>query len=136
MSKHREYADLFKDMIEKIQEKIELKALILFGSRGRGENTEFSDYDIFIIGNFSENYFQRVRNVLDFTPDVSVDVFCYTSEEFDEMFNSYKLIAIDAIGEGIVLFGEEFIRPYMEKHADFIRRGMKKLTCTLIPPLN
>jgi len=135
MSKNRDYANLFKDMIEKIQEEIELKALILFGSRGRGDNTKFSDYDIFIIGDFSENYFQRVRNVLDFTPDVSVDIFCYTPEEFDEMFNSYKLIAIDAIGEGIVLFGEEFINPYKEKHADFVRRGMKKLTCTLIPPL-
>ncbi len=131
-----ELDELFKEMIQKIEIKLDLKAVIVFGSRTRGNAHYYSDYDIVIIANFKESFFKRSDWIIEITPDVSTDIFCYTPEEFELLFNDYHLTAIDSIGEGIVLFGEEFINPYKVRYQDFIRRGMKKTNCVLIPPKN
>ncbi|HUY00555.1 MAG TPA: nucleotidyltransferase domain-containing protein [Candidatus Deferrimicrobium sp.] len=126
--------ELFKDLIQKIQQKIKLHAVILFGSRAKGDAKFYSDFDLVIIGDFKIPFFERIKWVLWETPSVPVDVFCYTPEEFDKMFNSYHLTAIDAIGEGLVLFGQDFVQPYKIKYQEFVQHGMRKTECTLIPP--
>jgi len=40
---------LFSDMIKKIQDKVLLKAFILFGSQARGEATDESDVDVLVV---------------------------------------------------------------------------------------
>jgi len=123
-------------MIRGISQRIRLDAVILFGSRARGDATLQSDYDIVVIGDFHEQFLDRLEWVLDYTPHVPTDVFCYTPAEFEKMFSTYRLTAIDAVGEGIVLFGGAFIRPFKARYADFVRRGLHKTTCTLVPPSN
>ena len=134
MNTEQETFSIFNDMIRALQSHVELKAVILFGSRARGTFHKYSDHDLVIIGDFTGPYFDRLGWVMDLTPDVSVDLFCYTPSEFEQMFKTYRLTAIDAIGEGIVLFGEAFISPYKKRHAEFVRRGMRKTSCVLIPP--
>jgi hypothetical protein len=134
MDPSNDISNLFSVMIQKIQEKIDLYAVILFGSRARSDAKYYSDFDIVIIGNFDMPYIERIKWVLWYTPAVPVDIFCYTPEEFDSMFYSYQLIAIDAIGEGIILYGEDFIKPYKIQYKRFIEHGMRKTPCTLIPP--
>ena len=126
--------ELFSEMIHKIQEKITLYAFILFGSRARGDAKFYSDFDIVIIGDFKMAYIERTKWVLWISPPVPIDVFCYTPEEFDKLFHSFQLTAIDAIGEGIVLYGEKFIDPYKSQYEKFLQHGMRKTSCTLIPP--
>jgi len=134
MDPSNDISNLFSVMIQKIQEKIDLYTVILFGSRARSDAKYYSDFDIVIIGNFDMPYIERIKWVLWYTPAVPVDIFCYTPEEFDSMFYSYQLIAIDAIGEGIILYGEDFIKPYKIQYKRFIEHGMRKTPCTLIPP--
>jgi len=129
-----DYSNLFLDMIEKIQEKIVLRAIILIGSRARGDAKYYSDFDIVVIGDFDMPYIERIKWVLWHSPSVPVDIFCYTPEEFNTMFYSYQLIAIDAIGEGVILYGEDFIKPYKLEYKKFVEHGMRKTPCTLIPP--
>ena len=134
MKSKKKYLGLFERMIKGIQERVTLNAIILFGSQARGTAHKYSDYDILVVADFQEEYWDRTSWVVDFTPDISVDLFCYTPSEFDQMFNAFRLTPIDAIGEGIVLFGEEFIAPYKAMYEIFLTNGMRKTNCVLIPP--
>jgi predicted nucleotidyltransferase len=125
---------LFSDMIQAVQKRTDLKAVILFGSRARGTPNKYSDYDLVLIGDFKEKFAERRDWVRKLAPLVSMDLFCYTPREFEQMFHSYRLTAIDAIGEGIVLHGEDFVAPFKQKYAEYVDRGMRKTSCALIPP--
>ncbi|MDY6965087.1 MAG: nucleotidyltransferase domain-containing protein, partial [Halobacteriota archaeon] len=74
-------------MIGKINEKFGTKKNLLLGSRARGDNLESSDFDMLIASeNFENNYFReiiiRVYELLVDPPNV--EVWCYTSSEFEE----------------------------------------------------
>ncbi|NMC07566.1 MAG: nucleotidyltransferase domain-containing protein [Candidatus Lokiarchaeota archaeon] len=134
MTVKNEALDLFGEMIATLRMRIELKAVILFGSRAKGTAREHSDYDIVIIGEFKENYIKRMEWVITIAPFVPLDLFCYTPAEFEAMFKAFKLTQIDAIGEGVVLFGDEWVQPYKERHAVLVEQGMRKSDFVLIPP--
>jgi len=126
---------LFDDMIREVQKRTDLKAVILFGSRARGTPNKYSDYDLVFIGDFKEQFADRRDWVRKLAPFVSMDLFCYTPSEFEQMFNSYRLTAIDAIGEGIVLHGEDFVAPFKQKYAEYVDRGLVLTTNDDSPPL-
>jgi predicted nucleotidyltransferase len=134
MNSKAKFLKIFGKLIGEIKSRVPLKTVILFGSYARGTAHKFSDYDLVIIADFQEEYFDRSAWIIKIAPFVSMDLFCYTSEEFEMLFSSYNLTAIDAIGEGIILFGEDYVTPYSVRYADFIRRGMRKTQCVLIPP--
>lgn len=134
MNSKATFLTMFGEMIEDIKEHVPLKAVILFGSHARGTAHKYSDFDILIIADFQEDYFDRSVWISEYTPFVSIDLFCYTPEEFERLFSSFGLTAIDAIGEGIVLFGEDYVAPYKLRYTDLIHRGMRKTKCVLIPP--
>jgi predicted nucleotidyltransferase len=130
-----EALELFGDMIAAIQARIDLKAVILFGSRARGTAQAYSDYDLVIIGDFKDKYLARLEWVIQLAPFMPVDLFCYTPQEFEVMFQAFRLTPIDAVGEGVVLLGDDWVRPYKERHAILVEHGMRKTDCVLIPPL-
>jgi hypothetical protein len=66
---------------------------------------------------------------------VALDLFCYTPQEFETMFISYNLTTIDAIGEGIALYGADFFQKYHDLYNEFVKHGMRKSKCALYPPL-
>jgi predicted nucleotidyltransferase len=134
MNSKEVYMGIFEKMINETKGRVSLKAVVLFGSYARGTAHKYSDFDILIIADFREEYFDRSAWIGQYTPFISIDLFCYTPDEFEHLFKTYGLTAIDAIGEGIVLFGEDYIRPYKDRYDDFIRRGMRKTKCVLIPP--
>lgn len=129
------YKTLFAEMITKLQQRITLNAVILFGSRARGDFIQKSDYDIVVVGAFQDPYFERLEWVGRLAPNVALDLFCYTPQEFETMFNSYNLTPIDAIGEGIALYGEDFFLKYHIRYKEFVKHGMRKSKCALYPPV-
>ncbi|MBD3195984.1 MAG: hypothetical protein GF317_13065 [Candidatus Lokiarchaeota archaeon] len=134
MDKKSELKNLFSQMIRKLQKRINLMAFIIFGSRAKGNALHFSDYDIVIIGDFQEDYMERSEWIVHIAPMVPVDLFCYTPEEFNKLFNRYNLTAIDAIDEGIFLEGENYLQKFVDKLEFFKNRGLKKEGHILIPP--
>ncbi|MEM2021451.1 MAG: nucleotidyltransferase domain-containing protein [Zestosphaera sp.] len=50
--------------IKRIVNSFRVDALILFGSRARGDYKPWSDYDILIIADFKERYSDRMRKIL------------------------------------------------------------------------
>jgi predicted nucleotidyltransferase len=134
MAKDKEFRELFQEMIQSIENKIELHAFILFGSRARGNALPHSDYDVLIIGDFEKKYLSRSQWVIKCAPLIPMDIFCYTEDEFNQLFHQYNLTAIDAVDEGIILRGHEFMNKYEKKLAFFKEKGMKKGDHILYPP--
>jgi len=60
MSEQEKAEFLFTDLIKSISDRIRLDAVILFGSRAKGTAHQFSDYDLVIIGDFTEAYRDRL----------------------------------------------------------------------------
>jgi hypothetical protein len=129
-----EYSTLFQPMIDALEDVMEINAVILFGSRARGDALPHSDYDVVVIGNFTQTYFNRLDIVGRLAPPVAIDLFCYTPREFEAMFESYNITAIDSIGDGIVLHGHEFVGSYKERYDSFVQHGMRKGRAVLYPP--
>ena len=134
MPANKDTAELFGPFITNLKARVQVQAVILFGSRARGDAGQFSDYDLLIIADFKEPYQRRREWVIRLAPLVSIDLFCFTPAEFESLFNDLEITAIDAVGEGVVLFGEPFVEPFKAKHTDLVVRGMKKTDCVLLPP--
>ena len=134
MDKKENLSNLFSQMIEKVEERIDLIAFIVFGSRAKGNALPYSDYDIVIIGDFEEKYLDRSKWIVHLTPEVPIDLFCYTPTEFETLFNQYNITAIDAINDGIFLRGERHLQKYLEKLRFFKKNGLRKEGNLLIPP--
>jgi predicted nucleotidyltransferase len=132
------YMELFSDMVQKIRVKTKLYAVILFGSRGRGNPHQHSDYDVIVIADFQieyENYFDRLYWISSLAPQLPIDLFCYTPKEFETMFSEYRITAMDAMEDGIVLWGDDFIQSYKKRYEAYKTHGLRREKCVLIPPI-
>ena len=89
--------------IRKIEEDFSPARIILFGSRARGDCHKDSDYDLIIVADSFKkmNFHDRAASIYHIKRiPVSVDVICYTPEEF--AIQSKQLgIVNQALKEGI-----------------------------------
>jgi predicted nucleotidyltransferase len=86
------------------ERKEEIEFVILFGSRARGDWLVGSDYDLFI--GLSINDKRRlIERIIDFTsPDKNIEVFPYSKEEWERMFNEFHPLFLDVLEYGVVLW--------------------------------
>lgn len=90
-----------------IEEKFAPKHFILFGSRVNGTPHEWSDIDAIIVSDAFDKDRRLGRSaifkdVID--PDVAMDIFCYTPEEFDDLRSGAGIgVIADACREGVWL---------------------------------
>ena len=121
------------DFISKIKKGFDLTCVILFGSRARGDYTQFSDVDLIIIGKFSEKFLDRPLKLLaKNNSPYNFEIFCYTQLEFDLMFKRGNALILDAIYEGIPLEGRKFFNLYKERMKLLQKQGLKRSNCTWI----
>jgi len=66
-----------------------VKQVILFGSHARGTATRKSDYDIIIIQDSAERFFDRYNSFNDLYPilDNNADILIYTPSEWESVKN-------------------------------------------------
>ncbi len=84
MKSLNKWQTLFQSMINQVKSEINLNMVILFGSQGRDEATRYSDYDILLVGDFKGSFIERSDWVIKSAPLLSLDLFCYKTEEFEE----------------------------------------------------
>ena len=90
----------FKNVISK---KIDVRKVILFGSRAREDFREDSDFDVIVVSDEFEGVksYKRAPDMYRaWNVDYSVDFVCLTSEEFEKMKNRPTIIKL-ASEEGI-----------------------------------
>jgi len=94
-----------KGFKEKICQKYDIRALILFGSQVSGEADENSDVDLIVVGDEFKDKTPLKRHValyLEWMMDYPVDFLCYTPEEFEEKRKEISIVR-QAIKEGVVI---------------------------------
>ncbi|MHA1336454.1 MAG: hypothetical protein ACTSPW_12010 [Promethearchaeota archaeon] len=122
--KNNELILKLKEFIKIIKNKYQLKCVILFGSRARGDYLD----EKFI--NRGLEFYENLKI------EKAIDVFCYTPEEFKEMFLRGIVSILDAIDEGICLYGKEFFQEYRQKLKILKEFGLRKDPPVWILPKN
>jgi len=91
-----------KKLKKKLKE-INLNKMIMFGSRARNEELEYSDVDVIVVSKDFENlkFKQRPNKFLDsWKYPIDLEIICYTPEEFEIKKNQIGIVQ-QAVKEGI-----------------------------------
>lgn len=115
------------------------RAVVLFGSRARGDWGPWSDYDLLILGDFGGlAYLERIRLVLDTLADIPLPVepHPYTLQEALAMLERGSPTIIDALEEGVVLHDSGDLGILRARYEDLKRRGLSRSKTTIILPQN
>jgi len=92
-----------KQFFKRLKKKFDIKKLILFGSRARGDNLKSSDYDFLVVSDdFKEQPFIfRASELYDFWDEnVDFEPLCYTVKEFEKKKKQIGIVQ-QAVKEGI-----------------------------------
>lgn len=102
--------------------------IILYGSRAKGTFTGASDIDIIIISNnFEQDFLSRIKDLIDAnTSSFPIEPLGYTEAEFETMMASFRLTALDAIREGVPLYGEVYFNNLKNKINELEKIGLYK----------
>lgn len=123
-------------ILEKIKSRYKPSAVILFGSRARGDYKPWSDYDLLIIAEFKKKYMERIGEIFELLSDarIVVEPHPYTLEEAKEMLRKGNPLIVDAISEGITLHRDQRFLELEKIYWDLVKKGLKKTRTTIILP--
>ena len=96
---------IVKEFKKKLEKKISVEKIVLFGSRANGKPNKWSDFDIIIVSNKfrGEKSFKRGIGFYDYwKEDYPVDFLCYTPEEFNKLKNRITIVR-EAMKRGIII---------------------------------
>ena len=92
-----------KNFGKKIKKKFDVQNLILFGSKARGDNLKYSNYDFIAVSKKfkDKKSFLRAVDFYDYWDEKQdLEIICYTPEEFERKKKQIGIVKT-AIGEGI-----------------------------------
>jgi len=93
-----------KDFRKRLEEIMDIKEVILFGSRAIGKQKKDSDVDLIIVGHFEgKGNLERAPKLYNLWEiDLPVDFICYTPEEY-ELLKKRISIVREALETGIFI---------------------------------
>ncbi|VVB55425.1 Nucleotidyltransferase domain protein [uncultured archaeon] len=102
--------------------------IVLYGSRAKGTFTGISDIDIIVISsNFEQDFLSRIKDLIDAnTSSLPIEPLGYTEAEFETMLVAFRLTALDAVHEGIPLYGEDYFNSLKKRLNELERMGLYK----------
>jgi predicted nucleotidyltransferase len=122
-------------LVERIKRKWKIYGVILAGSYATQNQTPFSDIDVVIIGDFEEDFLDRGLLVMELTPEIpELEPLCYSREEFQRMFQEGRVTILDCLSEGIILYGEEFLKSYQKAFKQALKDGLTRTSVSWVLP--
>lgn len=128
--------DELSEVVKLLRRELEVKAIILFGSRARGDWGPWSDYDLLILADFKERYLDRIKRVLNVIRGISLPVepHPYTLNEALGMLRKGNPLIVDALEEGRVLYATEDLEELLKAYRELKRKGLRRTGTTIIVP--
>ena len=125
-----------KEVIKRLQKKYRLHAILLFGSRARGDWGPWSDYDLLIIADFKEKYLDRIDDILKLLKDIRLPIepHPYTLKEALEMLRKGNPTIVDALEEGVLLFKGNGYKLLWETYNQLKKRGLRRTRTSIKLP--
>ena len=125
-----------KEVIKRLQKKYRPHAILLFGSRARGDWGPWSDYDLLIIADFKEKYLDRIDDILKLLKDIRLPIepHPYTLKEALEMLRKGNPTIVDALEEGILLFKGNGYKLLWETYNQLKKRGLRRTRTSIKLP--
>jgi predicted nucleotidyltransferase len=103
----REIFDRMKNMSQRLKDKYDAQTVILFGSHARGEETDDSDIDLFVIAPRWERFFERIasvkRLIRDLRNGLPVAPIVLTPEEIEKRMKLGDQFIMDILENGVRL---------------------------------
>jgi predicted nucleotidyltransferase len=103
--KSNQVTEILKEFKRKIEMKIKLQNLILFGSRARGNEKEDSDIDIIIVSedfDGQKSFKRPIQFYRDWNYDYDTDIICLTPKELELKKKQVGIIQ-NAIKDGVII---------------------------------
>jgi len=116
--------DNLKQFLKNLLKNFDVEFIILFGSLAKGTWNYRSDIDLLIVSNsINGDYFERLLKVQKLSPG-GIDIFLYTLNEFEEMLNNFRLITIEPLASGQILYDKGIGLKLMQKVKMWIKTGI------------
>ena len=92
------------DYVSEIVRKLHPNLVILFGSFATGDINEGSDIDILVVADFKEDFFDRIRTLMDLNKfKIPIEPIGYTQEEFNQMKKRKNPFIIEVLEKGKIM---------------------------------
>lgn len=136
MSEQSSEHEKLAEAIKKLLGSIKVYAVILFGSRARGDFKPWSDYDLLIIADFKEKYLDRIGKILELLSDIPLNIepHPYTIDEAIEMLKRGNPTIVDALSEGAVLYSKSEFEVLIKLYKELLSKGLRKTKTSIIVP--
>ncbi|ADI31179.1 nucleotidyltransferase domain-containing protein [Staphylothermus hellenicus] len=127
---------LLERAVNRLVKILNVKGIILFGSRARGDWMPWSDYDILIIADFKEKYLDRIKTVLDIIGDIPLNIepHPYTLREALDMLRKGNPLIVDALEEGKILYATNDLEEIIKEYEKLKKKGLKRTNTTILIP--
>ena len=90
---------------QKVVHELNPKRIILFGSLARGDFNEGSDVDLVVIGDWQQDFLDRIKVLLDLNEfGLPLEPVGYTEDEFATMSNQGNRFITEVISTGKVIY--------------------------------
>ncbi len=124
-----------REAVERLRSRYRLHAVVLFGSRARGDHGPWSDYDLLIVADFDSPYLDRLGEVMELLEGLGpVEPHPYTLEEALSMLRRGCPTLVDALEEGVTLFEGPGLSVLRDTYESMRRRGMRRTNTSIVLP--
>lgn len=90
---------------EKVIRELRPRKIILFGSFARGDFNEGSDVDLIVIGDWHQDFLDRIKVLLDMNQfGLPLEPVGYTEQEFEQMANEGNRFVSEVMATGKVVY--------------------------------
>jgi len=125
------YANEISEYAKILDTRLKAKAAILAGSTAGHEDMPWSDVDIVVIGDFSENFLERIRKLDELnTTKTPIEPVGYTHREFIRMLKSLNPKALEAVEYGAPIIDRGVIEEYRTILDELKRKGLIRTKCS------
>jgi len=122
---------------EQIIRRLQPQCIILYGSLARDTYTVASDIDLVIVTKgLSDSFHERLAQLQELNETRrSIDAFPYAPQEFETMLRRGHVTALDAVSDGVPLYGDTYFQGLKDILEDMVQRGLHRTSCSWVLPV-
>ena len=122
--------------VKNLVARLETECVVLYGSLARGTYNTASDIDLVVLSeHLPDGFHERLARLQELnSARRAIDAFGYTGEEFEAMLRRGHVTALDAVADGVPLYGVPYFSKVRLIYDELVRRGLRRSPCSWVLP--